>query len=324
MARSRPIRDALIHTVRLALPKPTAPVVDMTGRRVVVTGASTGSIGYSVAKALAAWGADVVVTCRHGSESLETDLQHEVARFASGQSVRARTLDLADAESVGRFADWYRNNRDGLDVLVNNAGILLDVFSRWSEPSRSTDGFEIHWRTNFLGTVHLTTALLPLLIASGQGSGDARVINVVSHQHTRGRNAWFLTAPLHYDSWTAYGQSKLGLMHHSFELNRRYANEYNLRSAAVHPGSAYTNMIRDGIFGLPGPSWLQRSMATMASGMLMTAEQCAQTIILCASDPELQGGHYYERCAIAVHSNEADDMEVASRLWDRTTRWLLR
>ena len=322
MTRSRPIRDALIHTVRLALPKPRAPVVDMTGRRVVVTGASTGSIGYSVAKVLAEWGADVVVTCRHESESLETDLQRDVARHAPGRSVRAHRLDLADAESVRGFADWYRDNHDGLDVLVNNAGVLLDVFSRWSEPRRSSDGFEIHWRTNFLGTVQLTTALLPLLMASGQASGDARVVNVVSHQHIRGRNAWFLAAPLHYDSWTAYGQSKLGLVHHSFELNRRYAGEYNVRSAAVHPGTAYTNMIRDGIHGLPGPSWLHRPIAKMASSGLLSPEQSAETIILCASDPQLQGGRYYERCAVAAHSNEADDLEAARRLWDRTARWV--
>ncbi|MCE2424346.1 MAG: hypothetical protein J4F45_04465 [Pseudomonadales bacterium] len=66
MTRSRPIRDALIHMVRLMLPKPTAPMVDMTGRRVLVTGASKGSIGFSVAKTLAGWGADVVATCPYG------------------------------------------------------------------------------------------------------------------------------------------------------------------------------------------------------------------------------------------------------------------
>ena len=322
MTRSRPIRDALMHMVRLALPRPAAPVVDMTGRRVIVTGASTGSIGYFVAKTLAAWGADVVVTRRHRSESLEADLRRDVARFAPGRLIHARTLDLADAESVEAFADWYRNNHDGLDVLVNNAGILLDVFSRWSEPRRSLDGFEIHWRTNFLGTVHLTRALLPLLMASGQESRDARVINVVSQQHIRGRNAWFLATPLHYSSWTAYGQSKLGLVHHSFELNRRYAHQYDVRSAAVHPGTAYTNMIRDGIFGLPGPAWLHRLIARTAAGLLMTPEQCAQTIILCASDPELQGGRYHERCAVAQHSNEANDLDAASRLWERTMQWI--
>lgn len=322
MTRSRPIRDGLLHTVRLALPKPTAPVVEMTGRRVVVTGASTGSIGYSVARVLAAWGADVVVTCRHRPELLETNLRRDVARFASSRRVRAHTLDLADAQSVGSFAHWYRDSHNGLDVLVNNAGILLDVFSRWSQPRHSNDGFEIHWRTNFLGTVHLTTTLLPLLMASGQESGDARVINVVSQQHARGRNAWFLATPVHYDSWTAYGQSKLGLIHHSFELNRRYAHQYNVRSAAVHPGTAYTNMIRDGIFGLPGPPWLHRLIAGTTAGLLMTPDQCAQTIILCASDPELLGGRYYERCAVAEHSNEADDLEAAARLWDRTARWV--
>ena len=303
------------------LPKPTAPIMDMTGRRVLVTGATRGSIGFSVARTLAEW-ADVVVTCRHGSASLEAGLRRDVGRSGSGGGVSARTLDLADAVSVAGFVDWYGNHHDGLDVLVNNAGILLDVFSRWTEPMRSADGCEVHWRTNYLGTVHLTTALLPMLMASGEAGGDARVINVVSHQHTRGRNAWFFAETSQYDSWTAYGQSKLGLVHHSFELNRRYAQGGNVRSAAVHPGSAYTNMIRDGIYGLPGPAWLHRPIAGMAAGVLMTPEQCAQTIILCASARELQGGRYYERCAVAEHSDQARDLDAAKRLWNQTRRWV--
>jgi len=323
MTRSRPLRDACLHTARLALPKPKAQEVDMTGRRVVVTGASVGSIGYTVAKVLAGWGADVVATCRHGADELWQALRPEEAH-AAGPNVRVRELDLADPASVAGFADWYRDTTAGLDVLVNNAGILLDVFSRWRAPMRTADGIEIHWRTNFLGTVQLTAALLPLLMDSGRLTGDARVVNVVSHQHAKGRNAWFFAEPPRYDSWTAYGQSKLGLVHHSFELNRRYANQYGLRSVAVHPGSAHTNMIRNGIYGLPGPAWAHRLIAKLSSRVLMTPEQCAQTIILCASTPDLQGGRYYERCAIEEPSDEALDADVAGRVWAQGEQWVSR
>ena len=245
----------------------------------------------------------MVVTCRYRPESLETDLRRDVGRHAAAGRVRAHTLDLADAESVRGFADWYRDNHDGLDALVNNAGILLDVFSRWSEPRRSNDGFEIHWRTNFLGTVHLTTALLPLLMASGQASGDARVINVVSHQHIRGRNAWFLAAPLHYDSSSAStgspGTSASQLRAES------PAGEYNVRSAAVHdPATEH---------GLPGPSGpgdLQDGVAALSTPRPMRRRSSS------ASDPQLQGGR-----PVAPHSNEAE-LEAPVGCWDRTARWV--
>ena len=117
-------------------------------------------------------------------------------------------------------------------MLINNAGILRDVLWRWRKPRFSADGFEIHWRTNYLGTFHLTRLLLPMLRESGRKSGDARVINVSSHQHDKGRNDRLFQDSGRYDSWTAYGQSKLALIHHSFELQRRYRADCNLRSVA--------------------------------------------------------------------------------------------
>ena len=86
---------------------------------------------------------------------------------------------------------------------------------RWRERRVSADGFEIHWRTNYLGTFHLTRLLLPMLLESGRRSRDARVINVSSHQHDKGRNDRLFAPPDRLDSWTAYGQSKLALIHHA-------------------------------------------------------------------------------------------------------------
>ncbi len=157
--------------------------------------------------------------------------------------IEAHRLDLADRASVADFAAWYQETSGGrLDVLINNAGILRDVLWRWRKPRLSADGFEIHWRTNYLGTFHLTRLLLPMLRESGRKSGDARVINVSSHQHDKGRNDRLFQDSGRYDSWTAYGQSKLALIQHSFELQRRYRADCNLRSVALHPGSVYSNM----------------------------------------------------------------------------------
>ena len=86
--------------------------VDLNGRRIIVTGATPGSLGFATAEALSAWGADVVTTSRSG--------------------VAGRALDLTDAASVRAFADWYISEHDRLDVLVNNAGIHLDLSSTWT------------------------------------------------------------------------------------------------------------------------------------------------------------------------------------------------
>ncbi len=324
----------------LCSPKPMAQRVDMSGRKVIVTGATPGSIGYQVARTLAAWGAEIAVTCPRNSAAAREALLRDVpaaGRRPNGvdahrldladagdrpKRIEARRLDLADTRSVADFADWYREMSGGrLDVLINNAGILRDVLWRWRERRVSADGFEIHWRTNYLGTFHLTRLLLPMLLESGRRSGDARVINVSSHQHDKGSNDRLFEPPDRLDSWTAYGQSKLALIHHAFELQRRYAAEGNLRSAALHPGSAYSNMT----FGWQDePRLLRRTkrlITPLAPLILLTPAQAAQTTIHCATNPHLEGGHYHERCAKAEPIPEARDEAASRRLWEEADRW---
>ncbi len=317
------ISKAFHHLWELCSRKPMAERVDMSGRRVIVTGATPGSIGYQVARTLAAWGADVAVTCPRNSAAARKALLGDLRD--AGQlpgRIEAHRLDLADAKSVADFAAWYRETSGGrLDVLINNAGILRDVLWRWRERRVSADGFEIHWRTNYLGTFHLTRLLLPMLLESGQRSGDARVVNVSSHQHDKGTNDRLFEPPDRLDSWTAYGQSKLALIHHASELQRRYATDGSLRTAAVHPGSAYSNMT----FGWQDEPRLLRRMKRLATPLapliLLTPAQAAQTTIHCASDPHLEGGHYHERCATAEPIPDARDEAASRRLWDETDRW---
>ena len=236
--------------------------------------------------------------------------------------VEAHRLDLADAGSVADFAAWYRETSGSrLDVLINNAAIVRDVLWRWRKRRVSADGFEIHWRTNYLGTFHLTRRLLPMLLESGRRCGDARVINVSSHQHDKGRNDRLFEPPDRLDSWTAYGQSKLALIHHAFELQRRYGADSNIRAAALHPGSAYSNMT----FGWQDePLRLRRTkrlFTPLAPLILLTPNQAAQTTIHCATDPHLEGGQYHERCAKAEPIRDARDEAASRRLWNETDRW---
>ena len=317
-------RKVLLHTARLFAPKPKAGKVDMSGRRVVVTGASRGSIGYETARTLASWGANVAVTCLEDSAALQESLRSDLGRLGIGQEgVSARSMDLRDARSVAEFAAWYedRHGRE-LHVLINNAGIHLDLLARHKEPMLSADGFEIHWRTNYLGTFHLTSLLLPLLMEGGRRSGDARIINVVSHLHDRGCNARFFEESVDYNSWQAYGQSKLALVHFSRELQRRYAGQCNLQSVALHPGCSCTNMTFRGLREYPALWRAVRMFEPLESLVLLSPAQGAQTPITCATTTPLKGGGYYERCAVAEASEDASDARVAKRLWKVSRDWV--
>ena len=317
------VRNGLLHTFHLLSPKPGARRIDLSGRRMVVTGASRGSLGYETARTLAAWGAAVVVTALDDPAGLEDTLRRRLrADAADGDRVAARRLDLRDPGSVADFARWYADEHGELDVLVNNAGILLDPLARWREPRLSADGVEIHWRTNYLGTFQLTAALLPVLLESGRRSGDARVVNVASHQHTRGRNARLFAPSDRYHSWDAYGQSKLALVHLATELQRRYGGDGFLRAVALHPGSAYTNMVARGIAANPRIAPVRTLAAPLAALVLLNPAQGAQTAIHCATAAEVRGGSYYERCAPARPSPDAQDETAAARLWERSREWL--
>jgi NAD(P)-dependent dehydrogenase (short-subunit alcohol dehydrogenase family) len=283
-----------------------AQPADLAGRRVLVTGATPGSLGFATARSLASWGADVAVTTRSEAAA---------AAAAVGPGVTGHELDLADAESVERFTSWLRDRTDALDVLVNNAGIHLDLRSQWRAPRLTTDGHELHWRTNYLGTAHLTHRLLPLLLAAS----DPRVVTVVSKLHARGTGAGLTGTVEPYDSWVAYGTSKLALVHLMSELHRRHPR---VLTASLHPGSVYTHIADRGLEEQRLLSRVRRVLAPLERRALLTPEQGAQTALHCVVAPDLVPGGYYQRCRLAEPSPEAKDAMAASELWDRTLRWL--
>jgi len=267
----------------------------------VVTGAGPGSLGEATARALREHGR-VITTRRSGAVTADF-----------------HPLDLADTGSVQAFADWLGAVTDRVDVLVNNAGVHLDLRRKWREP-QLVDGHEVHWRTNYLGTAQLTRLLLPTLVRTAAAVGEARVVNVVSQLHERGRNDWLGGTVTPYDSWDAYATSKLALVHEAAEIERRYGAQ-GVHGYSLHPGSVYTKVADRGLETAPVLGRLRRLLAPVERRVLTSPEDGARTTVFCATSADAVAGGYHRRSAVAEASVELAEPGAGAGLWDRTSRW---
>nr|WP_301539764.1 oxidoreductase [Nocardioides sp. zg-DK7169] len=217
-----------------------ADMPDQTGRTVLVTGTSVGGLGHHTALELARRGARVVLAGRTEERLDETTAA--ICEEVPAASLERLVVDLSDLASVRR-AGAAAADLGGIDVLVNNAGVMGTPYSR------TADGLELQMATNHFGPFLLTGLLLPRLVASGAG----RVVTVSSTMHRIARSA-----PLgdpratggRYHRWHVYGQSKLANLLFTFELDRRAREaEVPVRALAAHPGFAGTHLAANGQYG---------------------------------------------------------------------------
>lgn len=254
---------------------------DLTGRTAVVTGANSG-IGFHTARELAAHGADVTLAVRSTTKGTEA-LERILAEVPMA-TVRLGSLDLADLASVRGFADaWSLAHPEGLDLLINNAGVM-------AIPRRTTaDGFEMQFGTNHLGHFALTGLLLPALIARPR----SRVVTVSSGAHRFGRMDFDdLMGQRRYQRWRAYGQSKLANLLFTSELQRRLdLNAIPMLALAAHPGYAATNLQNVGP-EMDGRSWMTTVMDSANGVLAQSAEMGALPTLFAATVPGLPGDSY--------------------------------
>ncbi|KAA1015108.1 SDR family NAD(P)-dependent oxidoreductase [Paraburkholderia panacisoli] len=292
----------------------TADIPRQTGRLAVITGA-TGGLGLETALALAGAGADVVLTGRSAQKGAAA-LAAIRARHPAA-SVRYEHLDLASLASVREFAGQFAQGHAALDLLINNAGVMMP-------PTRQTtsDGFELQFGTNYLGQFALTERLLPLLRAARQ----PRVVNLGSIAHKNGAAIHFddLQWQRSYKPWSAYGQSKLAMLVFALELQRRSeANGWGLLSNAAHPGYARTDLIANG----PGADGLLHALnrRTLEPLLSQSAADGALPTLFAAAAPHAKPAGYYGPTGFfelkgppgeAQIARPARDQAVATRLWE--------
>ncbi|MGC5011674.1 oxidoreductase [Streptosporangium sp. DT93] len=290
-----------------------ADVPDQAGRVALVTGANTG-IGLETARVLAGRGATVVIACRDTAKAAAA-VERIGAGAMSGVRVEVLRLDLASLESVRRAAGEFLDRHERLDLLVNNAGVMIPPLSRTEE------GFELQFGVNHLGHFALTGLLLGgLLKTSG-----SRVVTVSSIAHQQGRmDLGDLRAERSYNAYTAYGRSKLANLMFTYELQRRLAAAgAGTIALAAHPGVSRTELSRN-------MSPVLRTLNDVVGGLvLQNARMGALPSLRAATDPAARGGDYYGPAGAGGFRGHprrvrpaarAHDEALQGRLWTESER----
>ena len=275
-------------------------------RTVVVTGGNSG-LGLETVRVLGSLGANVIMAARDvgkGQQALEELLAEQPAA-----KIELRELDLADLDSVRRFAAGVEE----LDVLVNNAGVMMPPHSR------TALGYELQFGVNHLGHFALTGLLLEKLAQSDE---DPRVVTVSSGLHKRGRIHFDDLHGEHgYSRTKYYAQSKLANVVFGLELHRRLrANGIGIKSVLAHPGYAATNL------QTAGPTGVAKLMMKVTNRLMaQEAAMGALPQLYAATGADVEGGQFWGPDGrgeskgfptLVEPLDAARDRELAKRLWD--------
>jgi NAD(P)-dependent dehydrogenase (short-subunit alcohol dehydrogenase family) len=275
------------------------------GKTILITGANTG-IGFETALALYQAGAHVILACRSKDKALDTVIKLE-AEGGDG-SLEIGVIDLADLESVKQFADDFKARYTTLDVLINNAGVMVPP------ASYTKQGFELQYGVNFLGHFALTGYLYCLL----RGTPNSRVVMLSSLAAKGVTDFDNLKMEKSYDAAREYGISKMACLQFVVEMQKRVtAAADGVLITAAHPGGTYTDLSR----------YLTQDAFTgmiETYGELMAPWQGALPILYAAVSQDVAGGGYYGPDggirgypAVAEFPEEALDANLTKLLWEK-------
>lgn len=284
-------------------------IEDQSGKRFLITGANSG-IGLEAAKVLASKGAEVILAVRNLNKGQQA--VKEIETLSPGAKTQLIRLDLSDLQSVADCVQQLNEQNKAIDVLINNAGVML-----LKQRTLSAQGFEIQWATNHLGHFALTQGLLPLLERAAQ----PRVVTLSSMvAKMKAADIYYenLNFEHNYDKMAAYAQSKLANAMFAAELQQRLQQSgSNVISVAAHPGYTATNLQQH--MGLLGVVMNALFAQKISMGALPT--------LLAATAPHLQGGEYIGPMKMSNSRGYPDnntlpepatDVPQRQRLWQTT------
>ncbi|WP_298854680.1 oxidoreductase [uncultured Ruegeria sp.] len=276
-----------------------------SGKVAIVTGANNG-IGFETTAGMAEAGFHVVMACR-SLEKAEAAKANVLARIPSA-SLEILVLDLSDLTSVRAFAEAFRARYSTLDVLINNAGILL------YSAQTNADGVELQFATNHLGHFLLTALLIDMF----PDDTESRIVSLSSIAH-KNANIHFDDLTCGQDGGVAYGQSKLACLLFGDELDRRLkASGKSLNSLTVHTGGSDSGLFND------LDEATRANMKAQVEQFLHSNENAAKPSLFAALSDQVKGGEYYGptgpeemsgKTGVAARNPICDDHGLTERLW---------
>lgn len=271
------------------------------GRIIIVTGAGSG-IGFEAAKALAEKGGKIIIAVRDTRKGEEAAARIREER--RDREVTVKELDLADLSSVKRFAENFNAEYDRLDILINNAGVMIPPYSK------TRDGFELQMGTNHLGHFALTLQLLDRL----KKTPGSRVVNVSSNAHKIGKIDF---EDIHwekrkYSAVKAYGDSKIANLYFTAHLAKKLEGKSPIVVAA-HPGYSSTGLMRH-----------SKAFEFVTRFIAQDAVMGALPTLYAATAEGVQSGDYYGPDGFMEQKGypkkteaitRAKDEKIAEKLW---------
>lgn len=270
----------------------------MSGKTVIITGANSG-IGLEAAVGVAKLGGHVVMACRNATKAAAAHA--DVVQRSNGGSVEVLSLDLASFASIRSFAATALERFDHIDVLLNNAGLVMRT------REETVDGFEATFGVNHLGHFLLTNLLTDRIVATP----GSRIVTVASDAHKfagKGLDFDDLQATGKYRPFNAYGKSKLANILFTRELARRLDGT-GVTANSLHPGFVASNFGRSDALG--------NIAMIVGRPFAISAERGALTSIFLASNPSVANttGKYFYKCAEREPNANGSNDAVANRLW---------
>jgi NAD(P)-dependent dehydrogenase (short-subunit alcohol dehydrogenase family) len=286
-------------------------IEDLKGKTVVVTGGNSG-LGFEAVKALSAKGAKVIMASRSIAKAQHA--REEILKTFPTADIVVMELDLADLSSIRNFVSHFKEKYSRLDILLNNAGIMLLPYGL------TKDGFEKQIGTNHLGHFALTGLLLDVL----RQTPHSRVVSVSSIAHKSGvmdTNDLLYQNGVGYKPMKAYGRSKLANLLFIYELQRFFEkNVIDCMALAAHPGVSETNL-----FNYAAPKWILTLLRPLIRLFIQPASMGVLPELRAAVDPQAKGGQFYgpegshetKGYPVLTESTEAShNLEDAHKLWE--------
>ena len=274
----------------------------MNGKTVLITGGNTG-IGLATAKGLGAMGAEIIITSRDDQKgaAAKAEIEREI-----GRPIRLERLDLASFESIRAFAARILESTPRLDVLINNAGLILD------KRSATVEGFESTFGINHLGHFLLTDLLLDRL----RESAPARIVVLASDAHYRAKSGLdfddLMSERGSFRGFDVYAKSKLANVMFTRELAKRLEGS-GVTVNAAHPGVVATEFAgKDDTRGIIGIFF------GLIRPFLRTPAKGAATSVYLANSAEVEGvtGRYFADSREKPPSRPSRDDAACARLWE--------